>query len=210
MKKNGQYVGVDEKFIPEEEKYVDNTLNDEIKGVIKDGVKSAKDYVSKEENKEKIKKGAKKGLKIAKGIGIGWLSFYVIVFLIVICVFVFSFITFFKISNTNNVFFKDTFDKVPDIQSEVSSQNASNYNRDLEIYQGTQKGMQVIYLLDNVVTKIKKESEHSLTLVMDGETYKNTSDIILIKQKLSDWSDYEIEFDYDSKGYINKVAITTY
>ena len=27
MKKNGNYVGVDEKFIPEEEKYVDESLN---------------------------------------------------------------------------------------------------------------------------------------------------------------------------------------
>ena len=26
MKKNGQYVGVDEKYIPEEEKYVDESL----------------------------------------------------------------------------------------------------------------------------------------------------------------------------------------
>lgn len=210
MKKNGQYVGVDEKFVPEEEKYVDNTLNEEIKSTINEGVKSVKDYVSDEENKKKIKKGV-------KGIGIGYLILKIIPIIIAICLvicFLVSFIkmssTMFSVTDTAGNFFKEVFEKFPDVKSEVSSQKASNYNRDLEIYQGTQKGMQVISLLDEVVTKIKKDSEHSLTLVMDGVSYINASDIILLKQKVDDWSDYEIEFDYDPKGYINKVTITTY
>ena len=45
MKKNGEYVGVDEKYIPEEEKYVDNETNKEIKDSINDGLRSVKDYV---------------------------------------------------------------------------------------------------------------------------------------------------------------------
>ena len=31
MKKNAHYVGVDEKYIPEDEKYVDDTVADDIK-----------------------------------------------------------------------------------------------------------------------------------------------------------------------------------
>ena len=63
MKKNGQYVGVDEKYIPEEEKYVDNSINQEVTELVHDGIKSAKDYISDKDNQEKIKKAGKKGLK---------------------------------------------------------------------------------------------------------------------------------------------------
>ena len=60
MKKNGEYVGVDEKYIPEEEKYVDNETNKEIKDSINDGLRSVKDYVTDGDNQKEIKKTCKK------------------------------------------------------------------------------------------------------------------------------------------------------
>lgn len=56
MKKNGQYVGVDEKYIPEDEKYVDNETNKEIKDAVNDGLNSVKNYLTDEENQKKLKK----------------------------------------------------------------------------------------------------------------------------------------------------------
>lgn len=97
MKKNGQYVGVDEKFIPEEEKFVNNNLNDEIKGDMHDMYKGAKEYVSDKDNQEKMKNVGRKGLKIAKGIGIGYLAFVGIVIVMVILIFGLVFTQFFKI-----------------------------------------------------------------------------------------------------------------
>ena len=64
MKKNGQYVGVDEKYIPEDEKYVDNSTNSEIKDTVNRGINAAKDYVTDKDNQEKFKRTGKKGLKI--------------------------------------------------------------------------------------------------------------------------------------------------
>ena len=58
MKKNGQYVGVDEKYIPEEDKYVDESLlgpTSEIRDGIKSGVNKVKEYVQDADNQEKIK-----------------------------------------------------------------------------------------------------------------------------------------------------------
>lgn len=66
MKKNGEYVGVDEKFIPEDEKYVDESL-----------------LGNKEETKKTIK-------KVAKGFGIGYLVFIVIFLVIFIGMFIFA------------------------------------------------------------------------------------------------------------------------
>lgn len=71
MKKNGQYVGVDEKYVPQDEKYVDDNLNAEIKNDMHHAYKSAKEYISNKDNQEKIKKAGKKGVKIAASIWIG-------------------------------------------------------------------------------------------------------------------------------------------
>ena len=46
MKKNSQYVGVDEKYIPEDEKYVDDDINNELKEIVNDGIKYTKNYLS--------------------------------------------------------------------------------------------------------------------------------------------------------------------
>lgn len=117
MKKSAQYVGVDEKYIPEEEKYVDNTLNDEIKSTINDGLKSAKNYLSKDENKEKIKNTGKKVLKVGKGIGIGYLCFIGFIILMFIVVFILVFSNFFKVNERADKIYnsaESTFNEVID------------------------------------------------------------------------------------------------
>ncbi len=112
MNKNGQYVGVDEKYIPEEEKYIDNTLNDEIKGTLKDGVRSVKDYVSKDENKEKIKNTGKKVLKVGKGIAIGYLVYWIVGVIIALVVFITAFVMIFKTSSRINRETTETYNKI--------------------------------------------------------------------------------------------------
>lgn len=120
MKKNAQYVGIDDKYVPENETYVDNTLNSEIKGVLKDGVESAKNYLSKDENKQKIKNTGKKVLRVGKGIGIAYLSFLAFVFLIFIFIFIIIISGFFKVNSSfDNV--KNSVDS--SINEEVSSIN---------------------------------------------------------------------------------------
>lgn len=112
MNKNGEYVGVDEKYIPEEERYVDNTLNGEIKETIRDGVRSAKNYISKEENKEKIKNAGKKVLKVGKGIAIGYVGFWIFCVSLVLIVFIAIFISSFSTSNRIKKQTTETFNKI--------------------------------------------------------------------------------------------------
>ena len=75
MKKNGEYVGVDEKFIPENEKYVDESL-----------------LGNKEESARKIK-------KTAKTIGIGYICFFFLIFAFMIGMMIFGFTSFNKSRN---------------------------------------------------------------------------------------------------------------
>ncbi len=112
MNKSGQYVGVDEKYIPEEEKYVDNTLNGEIKETLRDGVKSVKNYVSKDENKEKIKNTGKKVLKVGKGIAIGYLVYWIVGVIIALVVFITAFVIIFKTSSSINRETTETYNKI--------------------------------------------------------------------------------------------------
>lgn len=123
MNKNGQYVGVDEKYIPEEEKYVDNTLNGEIKDALNDGVKSVKNYVSEDENKEKIKNAGKKALKVGKGIAIGYLASWIIGVIIVFIIIITALIMIIKNANSMD----DDFDKIYDA-AEKRINNSINEN----------------------------------------------------------------------------------
>lgn len=92
MKKNGQYVGVDEKYIPDDEKYVDESV---IGASTNEIANNVKEYLSDDKNKEKTK-------KIIKGVGIGYLAVVLFIFIIAIVVFVFIFMNFIKINNRIN------------------------------------------------------------------------------------------------------------
>ncbi len=75
MKKNGEYIGVDDEFIPEDEKYVDESIIGDRKA-----------------SNEKIK-------KVAKRIGIGYIIFFIIIFAIVMGIIIFTLFNFINMSN---------------------------------------------------------------------------------------------------------------
>lgn len=98
MKRNGQYVGVDEKYIPEEEKYVDNSTNEEIKNDINNGIK-------------------KNGKKVLKGFTIGYLALFGVIALISIIIIVVTIIFMGKIINKT----EDTYDKTEEVYDNANS-----------------------------------------------------------------------------------------
>ncbi len=213
MKKNEQYIGVDEKYVPEDEKYVDNNLNNEIKKDMHDIYQGAKGYVSDKDNQEKMKNVGRKGLKIAKGIGIGYLVFAGIVIVMVIAVFILVFSQFFKINKQGD----EIRDKATNIINQginniddgYNKMNVDDFNFDIETYSGTQYGSTVLRLLDNVITKIKKNTNHPITVIY-GTTTSKADEITTLKKQFDRSIQYEVSLDYDSNGYINKVTITNY
>ncbi len=80
MKKNAHYVGVDEKYIPEDEKYVDDTVADDIKKDIKEGYNNL--------DKGKVKKGAKFLAKASMFYFAFVMIFIIVVFIIVVSMFI--------------------------------------------------------------------------------------------------------------------------
>lgn len=207
MKKNGQYVGVDEKYIPEEEKYVDNSINDEVKDSVNDGIRSVKNYVTDKDNQENLKKAGKKGLKVLKGLGIGYLAFIAVGVIFIIVVFIMVFSNIFKANKQANQIsdgVNSVFDKV---MEEADKQQIEMFNSTFELYVGTKSGFRVSSLLDEVSTNNKKEPDHIITVVHNNITTTIPDEIVSIKQSLESTKDYEVSFDYDSAGFINKVTI---
>lgn len=203
MKKNGQYVGVDEKYIPKDEKYVDNDLNSEIKDDLHNMYKGAKGYVSDKDNQKKMKNVGRKGLKVLKGIGIGYIVFLgiiVLIFLIIIG----TMISRSSKMDKNSKDFEDLSNNV------VNKMEIENFNYEIELYSGTQYGQMVKELLDNIVTKVKKNTEHSISVVYDSKTISKADEITALKKQINTTTEYEVSMDYDSNGFINKVTISNY
>lgn len=219
MKKNGQYVGVDEKYIPDEEKYVDNETNKEIKDAVNDGLNSVKDYLTDKDNQEKIKKAGKKGFKFLKGVGIGYLVFIGIIIAFAIGIFVLVFVNMAKMNdraddaaNQSN----SLIDKVKDemdnqinsgeITDEFSKAEINAFNASFELYSGSQTGLIVDTLLNKIVINNKKE-EHIITVIYNDITTAIPDDITTLKENFEDFEEYEVSLDYDTNGFVNKVTI---
>ena len=215
MQKNGQYVGVNDEYVPDNEKYVDNNLNNEFKNDMHDVYKGAKDFVTNKDNQEKIKQVGRKGLKIFKGIGIGYLIYFGIVFLLIIVGFVFTLVMISKshkdfedtrnnIINSSKDIFEDTDNKNNEMIDSISK---SMFNSGLESYKGTQSKMMVGILLDNISTNLKKYQNHVITVTYGTFSSSNANEIITLKKQLNEDTKYEVIFDYDATGYIYAVTI---
>lgn len=220
MKKNGEFVGVDEKFIPENEKYVEDPIigNDEIRS----GYNKVKSYVTNEENQEKFKKAGKKALKIGKGIGIGYLCFLGVIFALVIGIIIFSFTTFNKVRKTQNDMMSSIQQKQDEITSSVQQKQdeitspvqqqqteveKQAFNNKFELYSGTSSKIFVTTLLDNVVTNNKKNSDKVITVVYNETTTTDANEIVELKSSFEQGKNYEVMLDYDTNGLVNKVTI---
>lgn len=218
MKKNGEYAGVDEKYIPEEEKYVDNQTNEEIKDSINNGLRSVNNYVTDKDNQEKFKKAGKKGFKVLKGLGIGYLVFIGIVLLLVISIFVLAFTTMAKMTNKT----VDAYDKATSILDDAINDDSSSsgltndgynelaikaFNAPFELYNGSQSGIFLDSLLDQVVTNNKTEADHIITVVYNATMTAVPDEITALKQNLEDSKEYEVSLDYDADGFVNKITI---
>lgn len=218
MKKNGEYAGVDEKYIPEEEKYVDNQTNEEIKDSINNGLRSVNNYVTDKDNQEKFKKAGKKGFKVLKGLGIGYLVFIGIVLLLVISIFVLAFTTMAKMTNKT----VDAYDKATSILDDAINDDSSSsgltndgynevaikaFNAPFELYNGSQSGIFLDSLLDQVVTNNKTGADHIITVVYNATMTAMPDEITALKQNLEDSKEYEVSLDYDADGFVNKITI---
>lgn len=222
MKRNSEFIGVDEKFIPDGEQFV----NDSILG-------------NKEETKNKINKGIKIGIGVYIAVAILVL---VLMGSVILAIFGFSrsFTNngmqssqdmankFFEVYDTaldkinngmqTNQDVSNKMEEMKDVMNgmggilDEAMENENNmevttFNIFLEMYKETQKGVSVSTLLDKVVESNKKNKEHVIIVTYKATNTTSEDEIVKIKQSLEKLSDYEVSLDYDANGYIYKVSI---
>ncbi len=215
---NSEYVGVDEKFIPEEEKYQQSQyVEDSMLG-------------NKEQTKQTVK-------KVAKVAGIAYLIYGGIILLVVIGIFVFVIsIIGNGVNNMNGAvdtnkeivdgaqdIIDDTQDKIEDeednnnIVDENDNNNSNDNNNDLSInqfndqfnmYNGTVDGITVSSLLTTILSSNTINQDNQITVNLDGSEATDITGISSLIGNVDMTANYTVTYGYDKDGYINKIEIT--
>ena len=104
-----------------------------------------------------------------------------------------------------------SLDKVIDaITGEVKRDRIDDYNESLEDYFGTNEGIDVKELIDEVVMKMKKNKDHIIKVTYKEKTTSEINELISLKKAFKDENRYEVIMDYNNDGYIYKITITDY
>lgn len=102
-------------------------------------------------------------------------------------------------------FFFGIFDNITDTRSNF---NIKSFNNSFEVFAGTKSKMGLESRMNDLITSNKTNSEHLIELIFDNISYgTDEAKIKEIKNSLKDDLDYELSFDYDEDGYINKFIV---
>lgn len=101
-------------------------------------------------------------------------------------------------------------ENVQNVFGEVTNKiNANTFNGVLELYNGSNSGIQLKNLLEKVITSNKKENRKITVKYLETET-QDTTEIKNLKMGLDEADDFEVSFEYDKDGYIYELTIEKY
>lgn len=89
------------------------------------------------------------------------------------------------------------------IENAISDISKSKFNSGLEMYSGTESGISLKKLLDNIITSNKTEERKVTVKHIDTET-QDTEEIKNLKNNVNESHSFEVSFEYDEEGFINK------
>ena len=84
--------------------------------------------------------------------------------------------------------------------------DTESFNGKLELYQGSNNGIILKKVFDEVSTKNKTE-ERKITVNYKKIETQNAEEIKDLKKGIKDIENFEISFEYDEQGYINEVKV---
>ncbi len=206
MAKNNEYVGVDEKYVPEEEQkktYVKEPIIDEENTQrIRAGINRGVNKLTSEENQEKIKKGAKKGWKIAKRVGIGYLFFVCLSFGFVITAIVAITVSIINSINVQNEMVDD-FNNKSSGMLEKHNESSTN-NSKLELNSGVIWRTFVSDDLGKIFTN-NQSGEHLISVVNGDTKTTDPQEIRVLANSIKDEElskKYSVTIEYGDDGYV--------
>lgn len=93
-------------------------------------------------------------------------------------------------------------------ENKVDEFEIKRFNSSFELRAGTKYGSSVVWLLDDIITSNKTNSEHTISVIYNNINTTDENEIRNIKKSLDTWTEYEVIFNYDDIGFINQVTIT--
>lgn len=191
MKKNGEFVGVDEQFIPEEDKFVDESL-----------------LGSREESNKKVK-------KVAKTVAVGYAVFFGFFIIMFIGMFIFAGINMYKSEkrmDETTIAMQEKHENANTAANNAiiesqKQQEKESFNGIFESDEGVQDGFIVQkFTIRDIISNNETNSERKVSVEYNGIIAIETNDIITIRDSLNR-DEYIIKVEYDEEGYVNKVII---
>ena len=157
--------------------------------------------VEKDMNEELLKTmndNMKKGGRIFERISTFTMLITIVITIIVIVGFIFIGININKESKGNINYGVDTIKDESD---------KSMFNLYFSNLNGTNKGIFVTQIIDNVIDSNKRNKNHIIKIKYEIITTSNEKELISIKDSIAKTNDYEVSIDYDDDGYVNLVTI---
>ena len=153
--------------------------------------------------KDVIKSGGKAFSKFMLiPLGIGAIGF--------IAVLVFAFTATSRIDKTFNETkqqIEDTYEEGKEnVEDLVDEGEKQSFNFQFTTAAGTKNGIRVRGVLDDIIES-NKTKDRTVTLIYNGKSVTDETEIINIKHELGDWDDYEVIVNYDDKGYVNEIKV---
>jgi len=105
----------------------------------------------------------------------------------------------------DNIF--NEFEDIMNNNNSFSDFDRKSFNSSFEMYVGTEWGLSVSRLIDEVITNNKTNNEHIITVVFENINSTDSNEIRNIKKSLDDWTEYEVILDYDENGFVNLITI---
>ena len=112
--------------------------------------------------------------------------------------------------------FNSEKDKITEEINETKKRQLINsFNSRFEFFSGSKVKAVVSNIIDEVIKNNQKDKDHKIEVVFDNNYYgTDMNELRKIKSNLKNFNNgniqyYEVNFDYDDDGYINKVVIYT-
>ena len=91
--------------------------------------------------------------------------------------------------------------------TEKDMSEARSFNVHFEMYSGTERGLSLRNLLDNVITNNKTKPERILTVIYKEVNTTDVEAIKNLKSRFSDWTQYEVSLNYNEEGFVYQIVI---
>lgn len=114
-----------------------------------------------------------------------------------------------KTSNNFQVTFEydeEGYIKESKIERQITEFEVDVFNSPLELYSGTKQGFIAINVIDEIIT-INKTEERKIEVEYKKIKSQDEEQLKKIKKEIDSFASYDISYEYDEQGFINKAII---